>query len=93
MKLFVILSLYPVSTAVLHFYFDTHLISSGKGFPIINSKMSMMLSKLEAMFVVKPFEKGLMLSYLMIIAKVFECAFKLRYSNVKLTVLNNRYNR
>ena len=54
--------------------------------------MSMTLSELEATFAVKLFQKGSISGYPMIIAKVFECAFELRYANVKLKVLNNGYN-
>jgi len=55
--------------------------------------MSIISSKLEIIFAVKFFEKELISGYLMIIAKVFEYAFELRYANIKLKVLNNRYNR
>ena len=79
-------------TAMLHFYFDTYLISPDKGFPIINSEIGMMPSKLEVIFVIKFFEKEFISDDLMIIAKVFEYIFKLRFTNIKLKVLNNRYN-
>jgi len=51
--------------------------------------MSMMPSKLEAMFVVKFFGKGSTLGNPMIVTKVFDCAFELRYANIKLKVWNN----
>jgi len=92
-KLLTIPSPYPVSGASLHFYFHTYFICLNKCFPIFYSEMGMAPSKLEAMLAVKLLEKGLASSYLMIIAKVFESMFQLDNANVKLEVLNNRYNR
>jgi hypothetical protein len=54
--------------------------------------MSITLCKLEAMLPIKFLEKGLMSCYSMIIAKALETAFELSNANVKLKVLNNRYN-
>ena len=55
--------------------------------------MSIISSKLEIIFAVKFFEKGVISGYLIIIAKVFEYVFELRYINIKLMVFYNRYNR
>ena len=88
-KLLIIPSPYPVSGAVLHSHFYTHLICPNKCLPILYSEMSMALSELKTTFAVKFLEKGSTSSYPMIIAKVFEGMFELSNANVKLKLLNN----
>ena len=88
-KLLIILSLYPIPSAVLHPHFDSHLIRSNIGLPILNSEMSMALGKLKMMLVINVLKKHAMSSYLMMIAKVLESTFELCSINVKLKVLNN----
>jgi hypothetical protein len=51
--------------------------------------MSMVSSELKTTFVVDFFKKGSILSYPMIIAKVFESAFEFCDADVKLKVLND----
>ena len=88
-ELFIFPSPYPVPSAALHPHFYTHLICPNKCLPILHSKMSMALGKLETTFAVKILEKGLTSGYPMIIAKVFEGMFELSNADVKLEVLDN----
>jgi len=59
------------------------LISLNKYFLILRSKMDMVPSELNTMLAVKLLEKGLISSYPIIIAKVFESMFELGNANVK----------
>jgi len=90
-KLLIIFSPYLVSSAVLHPHFDTRLISLGKCLPIFNSEISMALGKLKTTLLIEFFEKGSVLDYSIIVAKVFESIFELSNANIKLEVLNNGY--
>jgi hypothetical protein len=88
-KLFIILSPYPVSGVALNSYFHTHLICPNIGLSILHSQMSMASSELETTLPVKFLEKGSASGYLMIIAKVFKSDFELSDANVKLKVLDD----
>ena len=92
MKILIISSPYLVSGTVLHSNFNTYLIYSNQGVPILHSEMSMASSKLKMMLPVKFLEKRMMSDYLMTIAKDFESVFELSNANVKLKVLNNKHN-
>jgi len=61
---------------MLHFHFNTYLISLSKGLLILYSEMSIASSELEMILAVKFLEKELILNYLIIIAKTFESIFK-----------------
>ena len=53
----------------------------------------MVFCKLKQILLVTVFKKVLMLNYLIIISRVFNYIFELRNANIKLKVLNNRYNK
>jgi len=88
-KLLINLSSYPIPSAALHPHFDSHLIHSNIGLPILNSEMSMALGKLKMTLAINVLKKRATSSYPMIIAKVLESTFELCSANVKLKVLNN----
>ena len=92
-KLLICPSLYSVPSTMLHFHFDTHFICLNKCFPILNSKVCIIFSKLKGILVVKFLEKELSLDYSMIVAKSFESSFKCIWRDIKLEILNNRNSR
>ena len=91
-KLFIFSSPYSVSGTVLHFNFNAHFIYPNKDLSILYNKINITSSKQKMTLPVKFLEKGTMSDYLIIIVKVFESVFELSNTNVKLKILNNRYN-